>query len=52
MELSIEMLKKRIEFLEVTLLKVITELDQETDHRQNYNLIWHEFYNEIETYEE
>ena len=46
---EIEMLKKRVHYLESTLIR---ELDLETDHQKNYNLIWNELHEEINTYKE
>ena len=52
MKTEIEMLKERVEFLEDILLRLINQLDYDSDYQKNYNLIYHEFKNEIDTYEE
>ena len=52
MKTEIEMLKERVKFLEDILLRLIIQLDYDSDYQKNYNLIYHEFKNEIDTYEE
>jgi hypothetical protein len=49
---EIEMLKKRVAFLEKMLFGILTKLDNETEHRTIYSRFWLEFYKELEAYEE
>ena len=46
-DIKIQKLEKRVKYLEETLLKLIGYIDQEKDYQAVYNLLWHEFYEEI-----